>query len=419
MTMKLPLCLINWILLAVFCQPCFAEDDTINFYTWRYADGAVWNEINRLNLLPGIQVKTTMINREYYTNTMNLLLQSGEADLFLWFSGAKNLQPLIEEDFIEPYWEALSNMNDSAMAAGKGIDGKSYGVPFAVHLQSIMVNQKLLAKHGINIAPKTLDELDDVFLTLKERGVTPIFLAAEADWYVSQVMGEVLVAGTVDPNYAQDLVHGKACFNSPEYTQIFEILKRWLDAGFLNQNVTQGDYFEMFTSVATGSAAMSFDGGWMTSKSEQYYIKDPDYKFGFWPVPGTVSKYYVHGDGTFQAGKSTKNYKQAKRVLEFTATKAFAELFAEHAQQLPAYKGDLDIKAGDLAVMAKLISENAYPVSLFSAYELNKGSPSYNTLLIEAVGSVLKKQNSPAEAGEFIQQGINTWSEPHQQTCQN
>lgn len=418
MTMKHPINLIHWILLAAFCQSCFAEDDTLNFYTWRMVDSAVWNEINRLNLLPGIQVKTTMINREYYTDTLKLLLQSGEADLFLWFSGAKNLQPLIEENFIEPYWKDLSNMNDSAIAAGTGIDGKYYGVPFAVQLQSIMVNQKLLTKHGINTTPKTLDELDDVFETLKKRGVTPIFLAAGTDWYVSQVIGEVLVAGAVDPNYAKNLVNGKACFNHPEYIQIFEILKRWLDAGYLNQNITQGDYTEMFTSVAIGSAAMGFDGGWMTSKSEQYYIKDPDFKFDFWPVPGGVSKYYVHGDGTFQAGKSAKNYEQAKRALEFTATKAFAELFAEHAQQLPAYKGDFDIKTGDLAVMAKLISENAYPVSLFNAYELNKGSPPYNTLLIEAVRSVLNKQNSPAEAGELIQQGINTWSEPHQQACQ-
>ena len=165
----------------------------------------------------------------------------------------------------------------------------------------------------------------------------------------------------------------------------------------------------MFTAVSFGNAVMSIEGGWMTSKAEPYYTMDANYEFAFWPIPGKSGKYSAFGDGTFQVAKNSPNLEAAQKVLQFTATKKFAELFAKFAQQLPAYGSKIDMPAGDLDTMAALVAEKSYSVSPFNSYALNRGEPNYNELFRQAIAKLTQKEITPTKASQFIQDGLNSW----------
>lgn len=406
--------------LSVFLAPLSHSqtDTTISFYTWRGVDVAVWDEINKLKLIPGVKVDTKSIVRAYYYDVTLLNLQNRNADLFLWQPGASKLKTLIDLDFIAPYQQDLSHMNAGALAGALGPDGQYYGVPFAVQMQSIMVNKKLARKLGVDRKPQSLKELEEYFQIIKSAGKTPIYFAISEGWYVSQLMGEVFTAGLLDENITQSLIDGEQCFNSPEYAEIFVTFKRWLDAGYINTNPTNATYYDMFTAVSFGNAVMSIEGGWMTSKGESYYSTDPSYEFAFWPVPGKSARYSAFGDGTFQVAKNSRNLAAAEKVLNFTATKKFAELFAKYAQQLPAYGGKINIAPGDLNTMATLVAEKSYSVSPFNSYALNRGEPSYNELFRQAIVKLAQKQITPTAAAQFIQDGLNSWQYTGSARCQ-
>lgn len=398
---------------------CFAQTDTvISFYTWRPVDTAVWKEINRLKLIPGVRVETKAIVRAYYFDATILNIQNQNADLFLWQPGASKLKTLIDLDFIAPYTKDLSHMNAGALAGALGPDGKYYGVPFAVQMQSIMVNNKLARKLGVDRQPQTIQELENHFIKIKNAGLIPMYFSISEGWYVSQLMGEVFTAGLLPESFSQGLIDGTECFNTPEYTQIFTTLKRWLDAGYINTNATTATYYDMFTAVSFGNAVMSIEGGWMTSKAEPYYGMDSTYEFAFWPVPGASKKYSAFGDGTFQVAKNSTNSMAAQKVLDFTATKKFAELFATYAQQLPAYGEKINIAAGDLNTMATLVSEQSYAVSPFNSYALNSGEPTYNELFRQAIVKLAEKEVTPAQASQMIQDGLNKWQYVGAARCQ-
>ncbi|BCD97912.1 ABC transporter substrate-binding protein [Marinagarivorans cellulosilyticus] len=419
---------ILWLSVVVFCGallPSFfaganaSESNTVvKFYTWRTQDKPVWQAVNEKNLIPGVTVEVDAVFRSVYRSYVFLALQNGKADLFLWQPGATNLQELVRRNFIEPYPHDLSMMNSAAILAGKSAQGISYGVPFALQLQSMTINRKLLQKHGLDQKPQTMAELTQMFEALKAKGINPMHLAGGTNWYVKQVLAEVLLAGLVDEEFAAALLAGEECFTSPRYRLIFETLARWQAQGFVNDNITTEDYGVMARAVAVGNSAMNIDGAWMAGPTSIFYEIDPNFELGFWPVPGLSGKVYALGDGTFQVAATSKVRAAAQQVLEFTTTQKFAELFAEHVNELPAYGGAFYIKEGDLKNMAAIVADNAYPVSLFTAYALNHDSPSYNDLVFRAVEDILAGSKTPAQVVEDIQLGLNSWGYVGALNCQ-
>ncbi|WGO97168.1 methyl-accepting chemotaxis protein [Saccharophagus degradans] len=121
-------------------------------------------------------------------------------------------------------------------------------------------------------------------------------------------------------------------------------------------------------------------------------------------------KYSAVSDGTFQVAKNSPNLEAAQKVLQFTATKKFAELFAKFAQQLPANGSKIDMPLGDLNTMATLVAEKFYSVSPFNSYSLDRGELNYNELFRQAIVKLTQKELTPTKAWQFIQDGLNSWN---------
>ncbi|MBQ4837953.1 ABC transporter substrate-binding protein [Pseudoalteromonas luteoviolacea] len=406
-----------YLIVFLFAYPAFASaKQQLDLYTWRQQELLLWDKINRQNLLNDIQVNVKVIDFDTYQAHIQLAVQNRRVDLFQWMPGAAALAPLIEHGVITAQSTPPDSINPNALPAATGADSKIYGVPFAMQLEGMLINQKLLAKHGLTVQPRTISQLESLFAQLKSHNVTPLQMASD-QWYLSQVVAEVMTAGLLNASRAKELIAGQACFTDSDYLKILETLKHWYAKGYINQNVLTQDYHGMGTSKALGNSAIALDGGWRAGPNSVFYQVDKSYKVDFWPVPGESGHFYGFADGTYQINAKSKQAELAQKVLHFTTTKTFANLFANTLNEIPAYGGQVQINSANLRAQAKLLNEQSYDASLFTAPSLNQGIPSYQQLVAEAIKQVFSG-NSPQQAAAHIQKGLNSWHYIGEANCQ-
>ena len=392
---------------AVMTTGAFAE--TVKLYTWREQEKPLWQYISDNDVLGDIDVEVVQINSDDYDSKIRIDLQSEGPDLFQGRAGAAWLAGFIDAGIVKPIATDLSGIAPAALDAGKGADGQVYGVPFAIQMQSVIYNKKVFADNGIAV-PTTPEEFEAAAAKLKEAGITPVNFGARSGWWLNQVVGETLTAGLVPDDFAAKLVSGEACFTDPTFVATLKTVQDWKDKGYINDSAMADDYGAMRTSVAMGESAMMIDGVWSSGPASPMYEIDPELELGFFAVPGANGKVYAFGDGTYLINSATKKAEAAQKVLDFTATKEFAELFVKHVGELPAYGGEYTVEDARLKEVAGLIASNSSPVTAFFAYGLNKGEPSYGTLVSEGYQALLSGTATPEEVAKKIQDGLNSWN---------
>lgn len=394
-----------------------AYAETLNLYTWRQQEIPLWQYISDNDVLgPDLDVTAILIPSDNYDSKLRVDLQSAGIDLFQGRAGAAWLAPLIEAGVIQPTTVDLSKMAPAALDAARGADGMLYGVPFAIQMQSFIYNVAVFEAAGIT-PPTTMDEFTAAAEALKAAGIVPVAFGARSGWWLNQVVGEAMTAGMISDAFSAKLISGEACFTDAEFVATLETVKGWQDKGYLAESAMADDYGAMRTSVAMGEAAMMLDGAWSTGPTSPMYQIDPDLKMGFFAVPGAADKVYAFGDGTYLINANSTKAAQAQRVLDFTATKEFAELFVAQVGELPAYGGEYAVENPQLAEIAKLVATDAATQTPFFSYALNSGEPSYGTLVAEGYQALLSGQTTPADLAKKIQDGLNSWNYVGAATC--
>jgi raffinose/stachyose/melibiose transport system substrate-binding protein len=381
----------------------------VTLYTWRIQEQPLWDALNASGVLGDTTVKVNVITSDDYDAKIRIALQSPGVDLFQGRAGAAWLSSFVDAGIVKPTTTDLSGIAPGTLDAARGADGKLYGVPFAVQMEGFLYNTKVLADNGIDI-PKTAADLDAAAAKLKGAGITPINFGGRSGWWLNQVVGEAMTAGLVSDDLAAKLISGEACFTDPEYVSTLQAVADWKAKGYVNDSAMADDYGAMRTSVAMGESAMMLDGGWSMGPSSPMYQINPDLKLGFFPVPGPNGKVYAFGDGTYLVNANSANAAEAQKVLDFTATKEFAELFVKNVGELPAFGGAYTVEDPLLKSVADAVATNASSQTPFFAYALNSGQPSYGSLEQAAYEKVLGGTGTAAEAAKDIQAGLNSWN---------
>jgi raffinose/stachyose/melibiose transport system substrate-binding protein len=395
-----------------------AYAETVKLYTWREQEVPLWTYISENDVLGAdIDVEAVLVQSDNYDTKLRTDIQSNAPDLFQARAGAAWLASFIDAGIIRPTTVDLSNIAPAALDSGRGADGESYGVPFAIQMQSVIYNKAVFEANGIEV-PTTMEEFDAAAQKLADAGITPIVFGGRSGWWLNQVVGEVMTAGLVSDEKAEQLISGEACFTDPEFVATLQMVKDWQDKGWLNASAMADDYGAMRTSLALGEAAMMLDGAWSTGPTSPMYEIDPALEMGFFALPGANGKVYAFGDGTYQVNANSSKAEIAQQVLDFTATQEFAELFVEHVGELPAFGGDYAVEDPQLAEVAELIATNSSTQTPFFAYALNSGEPSYGTLVADGYQSLLSGSITPEELAQKIQDGLNSWNYAGTENCQ-
>ncbi len=386
-----------------------AAATSVTLYTWREQDLDFWEAVNQQNLIPDVKIDVKWIKADSYESKTRIDVQNGKVDLFNGKAGAAWLNDWITAGVVAPVNLDMSNITEAALTAATGPDGKLYGVPFVMQMESIIYNQMVFDTYGIKPDWKNLSELETDFATLKNAGIIPMHFAGRAGWYLNQVLNEVMTAGLIDDAFASQLSAGEACFTDQPYVDMLKVVEDWKHKGYLNPNPVADDYGAMRTAVALGDSAMMIDGVWSATPASPMYQIDPELVMGFAAVPGATNKIYGFGDATLLANDRSEHTEAANKVLKFATTKKFAELFATKVGALPAYSGEISIDNERVNLVSNMIANNALAATPFFAYDLNKGTPSYGQLVADNLQALLADKIDAATAAGEIQKGLNSW----------
>lgn len=383
-----------------------AKDTTLELYTWRIQDEALFKHINDNNLIPGVRINANVYSgADEHETKLRIDFQSNRVDLYHAKAGSAWIQPWIDAGVAAPVTDMgvdLSDFSQAALFGATGTDGEVYGVPFVMQMQSILYNKAVVKNE-----PKNLSELEALFAQLKDDGITPLHVDGRDAWYLNQVFHEAVIAGMTSDEWAQKLVVGEACFTDDVYVDAWARVKSWQDKGYMNPTPLADDYGAMRTGVALGTSAMMVDGIWSATPASPMFQIDPELELGYMAVPGANNKVYGFMDAYITANPKSEKQEAIKKVLEFYTSKEFAQLFAEQVEAIPASSHIITVDNARVNAAAKLIGQNAMPALPFFTPALNGGEPTYQSLTASGLQELLAGKTTAKEMAEKIQMTLN------------
>ncbi len=383
-----------------------AADTTVELYTWRIQDQALFDYINDKNLIPGVKIKTNVYpGADEIETKLRIDFQTNRPDLYHAKAGSAWIQPWIDAGVAAPAADLgidLSDFSDAALFGATAADGKVYGVPFVMQMESILYNKAVVKKE-----PKNVKELEALFADLKKQGITPLHVDGRDGWYLNQVLHEAVLAGMTDDAWAQKLVVGEACFTDDVYVDAWATFKSWQDKGYMNATPLADDYGAMRTGVALGTSAMMIDGIWSATPASPMYEIDPSLELGYMAVPGKNNKVYGFMDAYITYNPNSEKQDAIKKVMEFYTTKEFAQLFAEQVEAIPASTHKISVENDRVNSAAALIAKNAFAALPFFTPALNSGEPTYQSLASNGLQELLAGKVTAKQMAEKIQKTLN------------
>ncbi|WP_065964729.1 extracellular solute-binding protein [Streptomyces sparsogenes] len=321
------------------------------------------------------------------------------------------LRPL--DDYLDK-WKTWDRFVDTAKAAAKAEDGKTYGVPDGTDTRGLWFNKKIFAKAGLpaDWQPRNWDEILDAARTIKEKvpGVTPLNVytgKAPGETAVMQSF-EMLLYGTgenplYDPKAKKWVTGGKGFQDSLDFLKTVYSEKLGPDVSdALDPNVGTTVYSEW---LPEGKLAIALDGSWLG----QNWLKTGGKPWAEWSktlgqaamptqsgqAPGKVS---MSGGWTWAITAKSKNPDLAWKFIEQLQTEKNAVEWCVVGAQI-AVRDDVAQDPRYLSSMpgitffTKLVKYTHYRPAL-PVY------PQVSTAIGEAMESVTTGDASPGEAAK-------------------
>lgn len=401
-------------LMVCLIFPLWAQSKpaTVTIWGWRAQDVDVWKSVETALKGKGeqITIKYEVFPPTEYDSKLLVSLQGGVGPDLMYtrrLPGART-QALIDNGYITAL-DGLLNLSafDPVSLSFIQANKKTWGVPFANQVVGIFYNKAIFDKFGLK-EPQTWDEMVAVAETLSKNKVTPFFVAGKEAWTLAMQNAMIGVSYPGDA-WIGKLAKGEAKFTDPEYVAMLKdlnALKKYFQKDFMANTTAEQD-----VSFAMEQVAMIFYGVWGNTN---WLKTNPDLKFDFFPVPpktkNVPAKIYTYMDGSYGLNSATKNKDAALKVLQFTASKAYGELFSKTTGEITAVK-DVTMPASKPILvkcydkMNTIASTNRYWVgSPFDA-----GMPSVYNILQEHMQSMYLDLITPEELAKKLQDGISTW----------
>ncbi|MCL6454311.1 MAG: extracellular solute-binding protein [Alicyclobacillus sp.] len=317
---------------------------TVTVWSWRSQDANLWKTVQQDLQAQGdnINIQFRAINATSYDSVLQTAMDGGKGpDIFYGRAGEGTLQ-YAAANMIEPLDNIanLSGINKGALQTAQ-LNGKTYGVPFAIQTMEVFYNKDIFAKYNLQ-PPKTWNDFINICKTLKQNGVTPLYTMGIQGWMQALNFDEV-AASTIGNTFAQQLVDKQAKYNDPPFVdalQKYQSLAPYFEPNF--QAVGSAGN-EQETQFALGKSAMVMDGIFDVPTIEQY---NPKLNLGAFLIPPDNANgqakidWYVDGDICMNSAISNAAEKNAaEKVIAFTATKQFGQAFTDIAGEISPIAG--------------------------------------------------------------------------------
>src|SRR5215218_4819767 len=347
----------------------------------------------------GIEVEVEQLDIDTMRTVLQTQLRSEEGpDVFNWGSGPgiggaladAGLLYDLTDAYEEHDWEIFDFAKERVTYGGK-----IYGIPGEVETVGMYYNVKVFDDLGIE-PPTSLDELRDVCEKIREGGLVPMAFGDQEGWEGSHLLSMAL-SNDLGPERMDELLAGKASWDSPEVVDALAFWQEANDKGWLPESPTSVDYDTMTSLYISGEAAMIPTGSWLVND----LAADAEFESAYISFPSSDDEGVFAaglGSGPFVAA-NTGNPEGAIELLDFLASEEHAQWTVENLKAIPARPVDTDELEVD-PLLAQVIDQ----VSSLSEGSGDLGSnidvlmpDSFNEAMYNGVQAVLTGQSTPEE----------------------
>lgn len=224
---------------------------------------------------------------------------------------AKNgkLQDLSDRPFVSKIYDSLKE--------SLSYEDSIYGFPWSVGMLAIIYNEDAFEKAGIESPPTTISEYQIAVEKLKSAGITPWASSVNTSWTLAHLMSGLqgsLVRGK-QSEWMSSMNDGTGSFEIEGTNNLFD----FLDSMKTNtvSNYLNADYDAAVQAVATGEAAMFFEGEWAISDALKI---NPNAKLNIFGPPLSEnpkdSVISIDTGGVIVVNKDSKNLQAALAVID-------------------------------------------------------------------------------------------------------
>ena len=389
------------------------SSSTVSLWTWRTDDKVAMQQIfqgfEAKN--PGIKVDINFIPDADYQNRLGVALRGGKGPDIAQLKAYGELQPLVNAGYLKQIDDLVPALKELSPAALEGArakkDGKFYGVPYSVVNMGVYYNTDLFKKAGLSV-PKTYADFLHACTVLKQQGITPIAAGgANGTGWALEINTGVMGPDMFGPDFYDEMMSGKAKFTDPRWTAVLQRVKDlspYYESGFAGT-----DYTTAVQQFVGGKAAMFFGGSY---ENGSFKAQNPNLKFSIFPFPpdqaGQPAYTSSFSDGSYGLVSTTKHQAAAVKVLNFIASKDFAQVFADKLGWPPARDG-VPVKDPVLSEM-EAMQKNSAPYLTLVGFRWN--TPTASSILQAEIVDMVSGKKSPADLASDMDKGVSTWFKP-------
>jgi raffinose/stachyose/melibiose transport system substrate-binding protein len=396
------------------------EGVELTIESWRNDDLAVWEDtiipaFEAAN--PGISVAFAPTAPTEYNAALNSKLEGGSAgdlitcrpfDASLELFTAGHLASLND-------LPGMENFGDVAKSAWITDDGADvFCVPMASVIHGFFYNADAFEQLGLE-EPVTWDDFYAALDAIQTDGTyVPLGMGTHDQWEAATMGFQ-----NIGPNYwqgeegRQALIDGSGKFTDAAYIETFAQLAAWapyLEDGY--ESVTYPDAQQLF---ASGQAAIYPAGSWDLA----FFRENGPENLGWFgpPVAAEGDPCYIsdHTDIAVGMNAATEHPDEAQTFLSWVASSEFAGIYSN---ELPGFfsLSDEAVTLEDPLAQEIVDMRGTCESTIRNSYQiLSRGEPNLENELWAVSAGVINGTQTPEEAAQQIQEGLEAWYEPAQQ----
>lgn len=379
-------------------------------YSWRPEDREAYEkfigEFEDEN--PGITVKFKPYKSTEYGTILTNTLTAGQGPDIIQLRPYEGTTSIIEADYIIPLDDVpgVDEISEEYLAAAQGPDGKVYGVPLSLNAAVVFYNKDVFEEHRFDV-PTTWDELQAVSEKMIAKDIVPIAQAGKASYLLS-LTHSVFGATAYGQEFVDELLQGKADLTDPRFVESVERMDQ-LEKMFPKDFIALEDQ-DTQAMFYTGKAAMYINGSY---RLETFENTNPDMNIGILPSfaekDGGDTPLVTWVDGSYGVVKASKNQEEAKKFMEFLASKKFGQMFSDELARISAIPG---VEPSHELVREMTELAEADPAPYLMLVHLGGGSPTTKTTFENALQGMYINSLTVDGVIDETQKSMNKWFEP-------
>ncbi|WP_298935056.1 ABC transporter substrate-binding protein [uncultured Ruegeria sp.] len=271
---------------------------------------------------PGLEIETTVIDREAYKTQIRNFLTADTPDVATWYA-ANRMKPYVEaglfEDVSDLWAEPAIADNLASTKGAMTIDGKQWGVPYTYYQWGVYYRKDIFDELGLS-EPTTWEEELANCQKIVESGracytIGTKFLWTAGGWF------DYLNMRTNGFDFHQQLANGEISWEDDRVKQTFANWKQLIDMGAFIDNHQTYSWQEALPFMVKGDATAYLMGNFAVAPLREAGLTDDQLDFyQFVAINPDVELAEDAPTDTFHIPANAANKEAAREFLRFAVS---------------------------------------------------------------------------------------------------